>query len=118
MKNNMNNNLEIMDMIVSEIQEKSRMNNLRFAYEIYKTKKEEIIQNLLSSIEQEIINAMMNGYASISVKLSKMEFTHNETLTSYFRSKGFKSFCDKFYDEEGVEYLLYVEWASEELNLQ
>lgn len=114
----MNNNIDIMDIIVSEIQEKTRMNNLKFAYEIYKTKKDEIIQNLLSKIEHEIINSMMNGYASVSITLSKMEFTHNEELTTYFRSKGFKSFCDKFYDETGVEYLIYVEWASEELNLQ
>lgn len=114
----MKNNMDIMNMIVSEIQEKSRSNNLKFAYEIYKTKKDEIMQNLISNIEQEIINAMMNGYASISVKLSKMEFTHNEELTTYFRNKGFKSFCDKFYEEKGVEYLIHVEWASRELNLQ
>ena len=116
--NNNNNNMEIMDMIVNEIQEKSRHNNLKFAYEVYKTKKVEIIQNLISNIEHEIINAMMNGYASVSFKISNLEFTHNVELTTYFRNKVFKSFCDKFYDEEGVEYLLYVEWASEELNLQ
>lgn len=113
-----NNNMEIMDMIVNEIQEKSRHNNLKFAYEVYKTKKVEIIQNLISKIEYEIINAMMNGYASVSIKISKMEFTHNVELTTYFKNKGFKSFCDKFYDETEVEYLLYVEWASKELKLQ
>lgn len=114
----MNNNMELMDMIVNEIQEKSRQNNLKFAYEVYKTKKVEIIQNLISKIEHEIINAMINGYASVSVKISKMEFTHNKELTTYFRNKGFNSFCDKFYDETEIEYILFVEWASEELNLQ
>ena len=114
----MNNKNNIMDMIVNEIQEKSRVNNLKSAHEIYKRVKNEIIQNLLNKMETEVVDAMLAGYASTSVNLTKVEFSHGEELANYFRKKGFNAYCDRFYNEEGKEYFIFIEWAASELNLQ
>ena len=114
----MNNKNELMNIVVNEIQEKVRVNNLKNAHEIYKHLKDELIQNILNRLEQEVVKAMLEGCASTNIKLTKVESTHGEELSNYFRNKGFNAYCDKFFGEEGLEYSMFIEWTASELNLQ
>ena len=105
--------------LVNQIQETTRHNRLKSAYEIYKEMKVEIITNILIKAEQEIISAMLEGYAYTNVQLTHMEFSHNDEIREYFEDKGFRVYCDKFYNEDGSkEYFIHISWASNELNLQ
>lgn len=111
--------MENMMNIINQIQEQTRVNRIKAAHETYKKIKHEIISQSLSRLEREIVCAMIEGYAHVDVKISKLEYSHKEELQRYFEDKGFKVYCDRMFEEcGGVEFYIFIEWASKELNLQ
>ena len=111
------NNKDLFNLVVNELQEKARVNNLKTAHEMYKQLKIEIIQNSLNRIEREIVQAMLEGSASTNIKLNRIEKSHGEEIANYFREKRFHVNFDTIYMEEGPEYFICIEWASIDLNL-
>ena len=110
--------MENMMNIINQIQEQTRTNRIKAAHEMYKKIKEEIISKVLFRLEEEIVSAMIEGMTYVNVTLTKLEASHGEELRKYFESKGFNVYCDRMYHNDVVEYFIFIEWASNELNLQ
>ena len=109
--------MENMMNIINQIQEQTRVNKLKTAHELYKKVKQEIVSQTLFRLEHEIVAAMIEGYSHIDVKITKLEYSHKEDLQKYFEDKGFKVYCDKMFEENGIEFYIFVEWGSKELNV-
>ena len=104
----MNNMLNLID----QIQEETRDRRLSTAFAVYKEMKVEIINQIKIKVEQAIIDAMMEGKAYINVDLTQPE------IKLYFEAKGFKIYCDKYYNEfDKKAYFVHIEWGSRELNI-
>jgi hypothetical protein len=105
--------------IINQIQEESRNKRLSAAYAMYKELKIEVIENIINKIEGAIVFAMLEGMAYTNINLNQQEFSHEEEISKYFEDKGFKVYCDKFYNEDGTkEYFMHISWGSRELNFQ
>lgn len=110
----MNNMLNLID----QIQEETRDRRLSTAFAVYKEMKVEIINQITIKIEQAIIDAMMEGKAYTNVDLTQPEFSHEEEIKLYFEAKGFKIYCDRYYNEfDKKAYFVHIEWGSRELNI-
>ena len=77
-----------------------------------------LIADIKNKVEQAIIDAMMEGKAYTNVDLTQPEFSHEEEIKVYFEAKGFKTYCDRYYDEfDKKAYFVHIEWGSRELNI-